>query len=102
MFPAVRFSVVSHAAWAPGLETEGVWRAWSFGQAIPSGSGAEPLLAALPPLRRRRIGFLGKMALVVAFACLGGALDIYRFFLCGEPGMAREAGRRASEWSRHA
>lgn len=99
---AVRFSVVSHAAWAPGLETEDARRGWSFGQAIPSSSGAEPLLAALTPLQRRRDGFLGKMALVVAVACLDGGPDIYRFFLRGEPRMAREAGDHAGELSRHA
>jgi hypothetical protein len=70
MPPAVHFSIACDAAWAPGIETREAWLAWSQGR-IAIGQGTEPRLQAMPPMQRRRAGFLGKMALEVAFACLG-------------------------------
>jgi hypothetical protein len=89
MYPAVRFSIVSHAAWAPGLETDDAWRAWSRGHASLTESGVEPQLAMLPPMQRRRLGLLGKMVFEVAFTCLGGRTGVPIVF-CSRHG---EVGR---------
>jgi hypothetical protein len=67
---SVRFSVFSSAAWAPGIETRDAWLAWAKGN-HPIGGTSEPAVRAMTPLLRRRASFLGKMALEVAYQCLG-------------------------------
>jgi hypothetical protein len=66
----VRFSIASDAAWAPGVETRDAWMNWSDAR-IAISIGAEPSVKTMPPMLRRRAGFLGKMALEVAYECLG-------------------------------
>lgn len=84
----LRFSIAAHAAWAPGLSTPDAWNAWAQ---APSriGEGADPAVAAMPAMLRRRAGFLGKMALEVAYRCLDGRTDIPSVF-CSRHG---EVGR---------
>jgi len=75
----VRFSIVRHACWAPGLSTPEAWAAWAQApQTIMP--GAEPGVKAMPAMLRRRAGFLGKMALEVAYQCLDGRSDIPTVF----------------------
>src|SRR5438067_11704588 len=66
----VVFSIARHAAWAPGATVPERWEAWAREPWSLSGDG-EPKVAAMPPMLRRRAGFLGRMALEVAYACLG-------------------------------
>ena len=73
---AIRFSVIAEAAWAPGVETRQEWQAWAQSGFRISAGGAEPRLKTMPAMQRRRAGFLGKMALEVAYACLGERLDV--------------------------
>jgi hypothetical protein len=70
----VTFSIVSHAAWAPGLTTPEAWTQWARAphRIVP---GGEPGVKAMPAMLRRRAGFLGKMALEVAYRCLDGRGD---------------------------
>jgi Beta-ketoacyl synthase, N-terminal domain len=75
----VSFSVLSHAAWAPGLETDEAWRRWAREGHIIEGSG-EPSLGSMAPLLRRRAGFLNRMALEVAYRCLGSDIDVPTVF----------------------
>ena len=66
----IDFSVVSHAAWAPGVDSPQAWQEWAeHSRDIVAGS--EPALAFMPAMQRRRTGFLAKMALEVAHQCLG-------------------------------
>lgn len=69
-FQGVHFSIASHAAWAPGIDTPEAWRAWAHSNLVISGD-AEPGVRPMPPMLRRRASFLGKMALEVAYQCLG-------------------------------
>jgi hypothetical protein len=72
---AVSFSITADAAWAPGVETRDAWTAWAknrFSIAV----GSEPALRAMPAMQRRRVGFLGRMALEVAYDCLGNRTDV--------------------------
>ena len=88
----VRFSIVRHAAWAPGLETPQQWQDWAQA-ALPAASIAvsgEPGVRGMPPLLRRRAGQLGKMALEVAYACLGEQRDIPLVF-CSRHGEVSRA-----------
>ncbi len=78
-FKGVSFSVVSDAAWAPGVETKEAWLAWANGDLVIAG-GAEPPVRAMLPMLRRRAGFLAKMALEVAYQCLGARIDVPTIF----------------------
>lgn len=75
----VLFSIASYAAWAPGVETEEAWRAWANVNYRIAGDNAPPV-NAMPPMLRRRAGFLGKMALEVAYQCLGQRTDVPTVF----------------------
>ena len=76
---AVRFTIASYAAWAPGVETEEAWRAWANVNSAIAGDNVPPV-NAMPPMLRRRAGFLGKMALEVAYKCLGQRTDVPTVF----------------------
>ena len=78
-FSEVSFSIASYAAWAPGVETEEAWRAWANGNDAIRGVAGAPV-NAMPPMLRRRAGFLGKMALEVAYQCLGRRIDLPTVF----------------------
>jgi hypothetical protein len=86
----IKFSIVSHAAWAPGIETEAAWRAWANNEIAITGN-AEPSVKAMSPLLRRRASVPGKMALEVAYRCLGERTHIPIIF-CSRHG---ECGRSA-------
>ena len=90
----VRFSIIRHAAWAPGLETPEQWQVWAQSPLPPAPipSSGEPGVRLMAPLLRRRAGQLGKMALETAYACLGEQRDIPLVFCSrhGEVGRAVE------------
>jgi len=75
----VSFSIASYAAWAPGVETDEAWRAWANVNCVITGENGAPV-NAMPPMLRRRAGFLGKMALEVAYQCLGQRIDVPTLF----------------------
>lgn len=87
----VRFSIVRHAAWAPGLETPQQWHAWAQSAlpVTPITAAAEPGVRAMAPMQRRRAGQLGKMALEVAYTCLGEQRDIPLVFCSRHGEVAR-------------
>lgn len=84
----VRFSVVSHAAWAPGVETLAAWMAWADDKAEIAGKKEAPV-SAMPPMLRRRAGPLGKMALEVAYQCMSQRGDIPMVFCSRHGEVAR-------------
>ena len=84
----VQFSVLSHAAWAPGLESAADWRRWAAAPFLIR-EGAEPPVPGMPPMLRRRAGFLGKMALQVAYQCLNDRTDIPTVFCSRHGDVAR-------------
>lgn len=85
----VTFSIVRHALWAPGLTTPEAWTRWARAphRIVP---GEEPGVKAMPAMLRRRAGFLGKMALEVAYQCLDGICDIPTVF-CSRHGEVSRA-----------
>jgi hypothetical protein len=85
---SVSFSIASFAAWAPGVETPDAWFLWARGETSLKGQG-EPELRAMAPMLRRRTGFLSKMALEVAYQCLGRRANVPMVF-CSRHG---ESGR---------
>ncbi|MBI3285452.1 MAG: beta-ketoacyl synthase chain length factor [Burkholderiales bacterium] len=91
----VSFSIASHAAWAPGVATQQAWDEW-WRAPFRIAAGVEPAVAAMPALLRRRAGFLGKMALQVAYQCLDGRTDIPTVF-CSRHGEVARAVDLLSE-----
>ncbi|RJG02735.1 beta-ketoacyl synthase chain length factor [Noviherbaspirillum sedimenti] len=79
MRSAIEFSIICDAAWAPGIETREAWRNWARGQ-LPASADSEPVVRAMPAMQRRRLGLLGKMALEVAYECLGQRQDVPTVF----------------------
>ncbi len=75
----VRFSIASHAAWAPGLDTAAAWMAWAEQPYVIEGE-REAAVAAMPAMLRRRAGFAGKMALETAYRCLDGRVGVPTVF----------------------
>jgi hypothetical protein len=62
------FVIEEWAAWAPGLAAPAQWRAWSAQPTLPQGDDI-PELAQMPPMARRRLDPLGRMAAEVAWSC---------------------------------
>lgn len=94
----LKFSIAAHSAWAPGLATAEAWAGWAQS---PSriGPGADPAVASMPPMLRRRAGFLGKMALEVAYRCLDGRTGVPAVF-CSRHGEVSRAVDLLGELSR--
>ena len=78
-FEGFCFSVVSSAAWAPQIETRDEWLAWALDDRVIAGRST-PSLQPMPSILRRRASFLGKMALEVAYQCIGPRTDIPTVF----------------------
>ena len=78
-FKGVSFSTASSAAWAPGVETTDAWLSWATGDTVIAG-GVEPSVQHMAPILRRRAGFPGKMALEVAYRCLGERIGVPTVF----------------------
>lgn len=75
----VAFSIARHAAWAPGVATRERWADWAR-EPWPLAVGEEPRVARMPAMLRRRAGLLGRMALEVAYECIGQDADIPTVF----------------------
>ena len=84
----VTFGVAGHAAWAPGVETPEAWNAWADAP-FEIAAGAEPGVKQMPAMLRRRAGFLGKMALEVAYRCVDGKSGIPAVFCSRHGDVAR-------------
>ncbi|WP_240162388.1 beta-ketoacyl synthase chain length factor [Glaciimonas sp. PAMC28666] len=87
----VQFSIAAHAAWAPGLETDGDWRTWAQSRFLIQGD-SEPRVLSMPAMLRRRAGAVGKMALEVAYRCLDGRVDVPTVFCSRHGECARSVG----------
>jgi hypothetical protein len=61
------------------VETEEAWLAWAKNGHTITGHG-EPPVRDVAPLLRRRAGFLNRMALEVAYRCLGSVKDVPTIF----------------------
>ena len=88
----LKFSIAAHSAWAPGLATAEAWAGWAQApvRIAAAGAGPDPAVASMPAMLRRRAGFLGKMALEVAYRCLDGRTDVAAVF-CSRHGEVSRA-----------
>ncbi|KQZ28178.1 beta-ketoacyl synthase chain length factor [Duganella sp. Root1480D1] len=94
----ISFSILRHSAWAPGVITPEAWQAWAQAP-FAIRAGEEPGVKAMPAMLRRRAGFLGKMALEVAYDCLGGRSDVATVF-CSRHGDVGRAVELLSDLAR--
>jgi hypothetical protein len=94
----VNFSIASDAAWAPGVETREAWHAWAK-DVFRIAEKREPAVAAMPAMLRRRAGFHAKMALEVAYACLGERRDVATVF-CSRHGEVHRSVDMLSDLAR--
>lgn len=99
MSSSIAFSVAADAAWAPGLEDSAAWLAWARGAAEIAAAG-DPPLKAMPPMQRRRASAMAKMALEVAYRCLGERRDVPMVF-CSRHGETGRAVEMLSELAKH-
>lgn len=60
------------SAWMPGIHSAADWKQWAAGQQLPE-EGCIPDLSSIPPMLRRRLSSLGKMAVSVALPLLTAA-----------------------------
>lgn len=84
----IQFSIASHAAWAPGLTTAAAWLDWAKSPFLIQETEQAPV-ASMPAMLRRRAGFLGKMALEVAYQCAEGHSQIPTVFCSRHGDVAR-------------
>jgi hypothetical protein len=95
---SVSFSILRHAAWAPGIATPAAWADWARAPFVVTGD-AEPALRAMPPMLRRRAAALGKMALEVAYECMAGETGVPSVF-CSRHGEVSRAVELLSDLAR--
>jgi hypothetical protein len=79
------------AAWAPGVETSSQWRLWAQGDIKIAHTGL-PEVEFLPAMFRRRLSRLSRMALRVAFDCLGKNHAPIRTIFCSRHGELSRTG----------
>lgn len=70
----IAFSVLDWAAYAPGLTTREAWLAWARAPFVPRGDDT-PALQELPPMMRRRIDRLGRVAIQTLAWCRDAQAD---------------------------
>ncbi|MEO6382467.1 MAG: beta-ketoacyl synthase chain length factor, partial [Nitrobacter sp.] len=68
------FTIKDWSAFAPGLSSMEDWIAWAASPFLPCGD-ATPSLSEMPPMQRRRVDKLGRMALQVAWWCQHAEAD---------------------------
>jgi hypothetical protein len=85
------FSIARHAAWAPGVASAEQGADWAR-EPWPLAGEGEPKVAAMPAMLRRRAGFLGRMALEVAYECLGQDAGVPTVFCSRHGEVARAVG----------
>lgn len=84
----MRFGVEAWSAFAPGLETDEDWLRWAKTPFLPTGD-VMPELREMPPMQRRRVERLGRMALQVAWRCQPDGDDLPLLFASRHGDLAR-------------
>jgi hypothetical protein len=75
----VQLDIARYCAWAPGVESKADWQRWAHAEQPIVDSGS-PAVDFLPPLFRRRLSRLSRMALQVAHDCVGAERDLPTVF----------------------
>lgn len=63
----LNFAISAWQAWAPGIETAPQWEDWARQPYCPAGPATPPSVSFLPPMQRRRLGPLARMAVACAW-----------------------------------
>lgn len=78
------FAISRWHAWAPGVQHPANWKNWLNGE-CSTPADVQPDVSQLPPLLRRRLDRLGRMALHTACSCLNG-IDAAEFVFASRHG----------------
>jgi hypothetical protein len=70
----IEFTIRDWSAFAADVSGRDQWAAWAANPFLPEGDAA-PALAEMPPMQRRRVDRLGRMALQVAWWCQQDRVD---------------------------
>ncbi|MFO0597181.1 MAG: beta-ketoacyl synthase chain length factor [Myxococcaceae bacterium] len=87
----VEFSISQWSAWAPGLGTPEAWESWAQKPApaiVPRGKDTPPL-TEVPPMQRRRVEKIARLAFQVATWCQGEQLGAPLLFASRHGDVAR-------------
>ena len=63
--------IAAWRAWAPSLTDEAAWLAWAHEPWTPADQGEQPDCAFLPPMQRRRLSRMARMAMETAWPLCG-------------------------------
>jgi len=63
----IALRIAAWRAWAPSLTDEAAWQAWAREPWMPMDQGEQPDCAFLPPMQRRRLSRMARMALETAW-----------------------------------
>jgi hypothetical protein len=66
------FAISAWQAWAPGMADFPAWQSWARMPCVPAAAAAPPDLGFLPPLQRRRLSPLARMAVACAWPLADG------------------------------
>jgi len=75
----VQLDIARYCAWAPGVESMADWQRWAHAEQ-PIADDGSPAVEFLPPLFRRRLSRVSRMALQVAHDCVGVERDLPTVF----------------------
>ncbi len=67
----IALRIAAWRAWAPSLTDEAAWLAWARDPWTPADEGEQPDCAFLPPMQRRRLSRMARMALETAWPLCG-------------------------------
>lgn len=67
----IALHIAQWRAWAPSLQSDEDWLAWAQSPWKPADQGEQPDCAFLPPMQRRRLSRMARMAMEVAWPLCG-------------------------------
>lgn len=85
-------SILTWAAWSPGLESPVAWRQWAQAGIVAGTGNTAPALEALTALQRRRLSPLTRLALHVTANCQQACRADFIIFVSRHGDLARSTG----------
>ena len=87
----IQFNIDQWSAWGPGLSTTADWQSWAREERLPD-AAAQPDVAFLPAMQRRRLSPLARMVFSVAWPLAEGRPPMPLIFVSrhGETGRSLE------------
>lgn len=84
-----QLSILTWAAWSPGLESNSAWEKWARDGLVSGTANIAPPLETLPALQRRRLSPLARLAMHVTANCQQACLADFIIFVSRHGDLAR-------------